>query len=237
MHNIMNNIENQVSKIYLDYKNQIEYINDIDSANQLMTLEYKKINNYIEGVIEEVKLNLYEKILKLYGIELAEKFNEYNCKMIDMKELSLNSNDIYEEVIVRKNINTKLKEDNHKKSDSDNLAVVSILSLIGGIVGGTISNSMDKSTLPGAMIGGIVGCGLGLIFSVSNSNNTKNVNNKSVNSNDTKSNSIVKEEKKLRFSPKKMLNIINKREAEAKRIIKENILQINNKYDEICRGI
>lgn len=237
MHNIMNNIENQVSKIYLDYKNQIEYINDIDSANQLMTLEYKKINNYIEGVIEEVKLNLYEKILKLYGIELAEKFNEYNFKMIDMKELSLNSSDIYEEVIVRKNINTKLKEDNHKKSDNDNLAVVSILSLIGGVVGGTISNSMDKSTLPGAIIGGIVGCGLGLVFSVSNSNSTSNTINKSVNSNTTKNNSKAKEEKKLIFSPKKMLNVINKREAEAKRIIKENILQINNKYDEICRGI
>ena len=80
--NIINNIETQVGKIYLDYKNQIEYINDIDSANQLMSLEYRKINNYLEGVIEEVRLDLYEEILKLHGIELAEKFNKCNFKII-----------------------------------------------------------------------------------------------------------------------------------------------------------
>lgn len=228
MHNIMNNIENQVSKIYLDYKNQIEYINDIDSANQLMSLEYRKINNYLEGVIEEVKLDLYEEILKLHGIELAEKFNRCNFKMIEMKEYSLKTSDIYEEVVVSNNMNTKLKEDNHKKNSNDNVAMVSVLALVGGVIGGTISNSMDKSALSGAMIGGIVGCGLGLLFSVSSSNNTSNT---------TKNNSKVKEEKKLRFSPKKMINIINKREAEAKRTIKDNIVQINNKYDEICRGI
>lgn len=228
MHNIMNNIENQVSKIYLDYKNQIEYINDIDSANQLMSLEYRKINNYLEGVIEEVKLDLYEEILKLHGIDLAEKFNRCNFKMIEMKEYSLKTSDIYEEVVVSNNMNTKLKEDNHKKNSNDNVAMVSVLALVGGVIGGTISNSMDKSALSGAMIGGIVGCGLGLLFSVSSSNNTSNT---------TKNNSKVKEEKKLRFSPKKMINIINKREAEAKRTIKDNIVQINNKYDEICRGI
>lgn len=226
--NIINNIETQVGKIYLDYKNQIEYINDIDSANQLMSLEYRKINNYLEGVIEEVKLDLYEEILKLHGIDLAEKFNRCNFKMIEMKEYSLKTSDIYEEVVVSNNMNTKLKEDNHKKNSNDNVAMVSVLALVGGVIGGTISNSMDKSALSGAMIGGIVGCGLGLLFSVSSSNNTSNT---------TKNNSKVKEEKKLRFSPKKMINIINKREAEAKRTIKDNIVQINNKYDEICRGI
>ena len=226
--NIINNIETQVGKIYLDYKNQIEYINDIDSANQLMSLEYRKINNYLEGVIEEVRLDLYEEILKLHGIELAEKFNRCNFKMIEMKEYSLKTSDIYEEVVVSNNMNTKLKEDNHKKNSNDNVAMVSVLALVGGVIGGTISNSMDKSALSGAMIGGIVGCGLGLLFSVSSSNNTSNT---------TKNNSKVKEEKKLRFSPKKMINIINKREAEAKRTIKDNIVQINNKYDEICRGI
>ena len=226
--NIINNIETQVGKIYLDYKNQIEYINDIDSANLLMSLEYRKINNYLEGVIEEVKLDLYEEILKLHGIDLAEKFNRCNFKMIEMKEYSLKTSDIYEEVVVSNNMNTKLKEDNHKKNSNDNVAMVSVLALVGGVIGGTISNSMDKSALSGAMIGGIVGCGLGLLFSVSSSNNTSNT---------TKNNSKVKEEKKLRFSPKKMINIINKREAEAKRTIKDNIVQINNKYDEICRGI
>ena len=226
--NIINNIETQVGKIYLDYKNQIEYINDIDSANQLMSLEYRKINNYLEGVIEEVRLDLYEEILKLHGIELAEKFNKCNFKMIEIKEYSLKSSDIYEEVVVSNNINIKLKEDNNKKNSNDNVAMVSALTLVGGVIGGTISTSMDKSTLSGAMIGGIVGCGLGLLFSVSSSNNTSKT---------TKNNSKVKEEKKLRFSPKKMINIINKREAEAKRTIKDNIVQINNKYDEICRGI
>lgn len=234
--NIMNNIETQVGKIYLDYKNQIEYINDIDSANQLMSLEYRKINNYLEGVIEEVKLDLYEEILKLHGIELAEKFNRCNFKMIEMKEYSLKTSDIYEEVVVSNNINTKLKEDNHKKNSNDNVAMVSVLALVGGgVIGGTISNSMDKPILSGAMIGGIVGCGLGLglLFLVSNSNST----NKSVNSNTKKNNSKAKKENKLRFSSKKMMNIINKREAEAKRTIKDNILQINSKYDEVCRGI
>lgn len=226
--NIINNIETQVGKIYLAYKNQIEYINDIDSANQLMSLEYRKINNYLEGVIEEVRLDLYEEILKLHGIELAEKFNKCNFKMIEIKKYSLKSSDIYEEVVVSNNINIKLKEDNNKKNSNDNVAMVSVLTLVGGVIGGTISTSMDKSTLSGAMIGGIVGCGLGLLFSVSSSNNTSKT---------TKNNSKVKEEKKLRFSPKKMINIINKREAEAKRTIKDNIVQINNKYDEICRGI
>ena len=193
-----------------------------------MSLEYRKINNYLEGVIEEVKLDLYEEILKLHGIDLAEKFNRCNFKMIEMKEYSLKTSDIYEEVVVSNNMNTKLKEDNHKKNSNDNVAMVSVLALVGGVIGGTISNSMDKSALSGAMIGGIVGCGLGLLFSVSSSNNTSNT---------TKNNSKVKEEKKLRFSPKKMINIINKREAEAKRTIKDNIVQINNKYDEICRGI
>lgn len=242
--NVMNNIETEVSKIYLDYKNQIEYINDIDSANQLMTLEYRKINNYLEGVIEEIKLDLYQEISKAHRIELAEKFNEYNFKKIEMNVYSLKPTDIYEEVVVSNNRNTKLKEDNHKKTSNSkknnnvNVALVSTLTLAGGAVGGTISNSMDKSILVGSIIGGIASLGLGMLFSASNINNkTSNTTNKSVNSDTTKNNFNAKEEKKLRFSSKKMINIINKREAEAKRIIKDNILQINSKYDEIRRGI
>lgn len=238
MNNIMNNVETQVSKIYLDYRNQIEYINDIDSANQLMTLEYSKINNYLDGVIEEVKLDLYQEISKVYGVELADKFNGYNFKKIEIKEYSLNQNDIYEEVIVN-NRNTKLKDDNYKKTSNSkennqvNVGLVTTLTLAGGAVGGTISNSMDKSILVGAIIGAATGFGLGILFSESNNNKTS----KSVNSIMTKNNSKEKEEKKLVFSSKKMMNIINKREVEAKKIIKDNILQINSKYNEICRGI
>lgn len=242
--NVMNNVETQVSKIYLDYKNQIEYINDIDSANQLMALEYRKINNYLDGVIEEINLDLYQEISKAHGIELAEKFNEYNFKKIEIKECSLKPIDIYEEVVLSNNRTTRLKEDNYKKTNNSkknnnvNVALVSSLTLAGGTIGATISNSMNDSKLFGAMIGGITGFGLGMLFSASNSNNkTSNTTNKSVNSATTKNNSEEKEEKKLRFSSKKMINIINKREAEAKRIIKDNILQINSKYDEICRGL
>lgn len=242
--NVMNNVETEVSKIYLDYKNQIEYINDIDSANQLMTLEYRKINNYIDGVIEEIKLDLYQEISKVHGIELAEKFNEYNFKKIEMKKCSLKPNDIYEEVVLSNNRTTGLKEDNHKKTSNSkknnnvNVALVSTLTLAGGAIGATISNSMDDSKLVGAMIGGIAGLGLGMLLSEPNSNNNaSNTTNKSVNSVKTKNNSKAKDDKKLRFSSKKMINIINKREAEAKKTIKDNILQINSKYYEICRGI
>lgn len=236
--NFINHVENEISKIYLDYKNQIEYINDIDSANQLMALEYRKVNNYIESVVEEIKLDLYQEISNVYGIELAEKFNEYNFKKIEMKECSLRSSDIYEEVLTN-NETTRLKNDNYKKTSNSkndnnvNTVLVSGLTLAGGVIGATISNYINYSKLVGAMIGGIAGLGLGILFSGENSNNT----NKSINSANIKNNSKIKYDKKLKFSPKKMINIINKREAEAKKIIKENILQVNSKYDEICRGV
>ena len=236
--NFTSNIEREISRIYLDYKNQIEYINDLDSANQLMALEYRKVNNYIESVVEEIKLDLYQEISKVYGIELAEKFNEYNFKKIEMKECELRSSDIYEEVLTN-NETTRLKNDNYKKTSNSkndnnvNTVLVSSLTLAGGVIGATISNYINYSKLVGAMVGGIAGLGLGILFSGENSNNT----NKSVNSAKSKNNSSSKYEKKLRFSPKKMINIINKREAEAKKIIKENILQVNSKYDEICRGV
>lgn len=236
--NFINHVENEISKIYLDYKNQIEYINDIDSANQLMALEYRKVNNYIESVVEEIKLDLYQEISNVYGIELAEKFNEYNFKKIEMKECSLRSSDIYEEVLTN-NETTRLKNDNYKKTSNSkndnnvNTVLVSSLTLAGGVIGATISNYINYSKLVGAMIGGIAGLGLGILFSGENSNNT----NKSINSANIKNNSKIKYDKKLKFSPKKMINIINKREAEAKKIIKENILQVNSKYDEICRGV
>lgn len=236
--NFINHVENEISKIYLDYKNQIEYINDIDSANQLMALEYRKVNNYIESVVEEIKLDLYQEISNVYGIELAEKFNEYNFKKIEMKECSLRSSDIYEEVLTN-NETTRLKNDNYKKTSNSkndnnvNTVLVGSLTLAGGVIGATISNYINYSKLVGAMIGGIAGLGLGILFSGENSNNT----NKSINSANIKNNSKIKYDKKLKFSPKKMINIINKREAEAKKIIKENILQVNSKYDEICRGV
>lgn len=237
--NFINHVETEISKIYLDYKNQIEYINDIDSANQLMALEYRKVNNYIESVIEEIKLDLYQEISNVYGIELAEKFNEYNFKKIEMKECSLRSSDIYEEVVLTNNETTRLKKDNYKKTSNSkndnnvNTVLVSSLTLAGGVIGATISNYINYSKLVGAMIGGIAGLGLGILFSGENSNNT----NKSINSDNIKNNSKIKYDKKLKFSPKKMINIINKREAEAKKIIKDNILQVNSKYDEICRGV
>lgn len=236
--NFINHVENEISKIYLDYKNQIEYINDIDSANQLMALEYRKVNNYIESVVEEIKLDLYQEISNVYGIELAEKFNEYNFKKIEMKECSLRSSDIYEEVLTN-NETTRLKNDNYKKTSNSkndnnvNTVLVGSLTLAGGVIGATISNYINYSKLVGAMIGGIAGLGLGILFSGENSNNT----NKSINSANIKNNSKIKYDKKLKFSPKKMINIINKREAEAKKIIKDNILQVNSKYDEICRGV
>lgn len=232
-YDLMNNVEIQVSNIYLDYKSQIKYINDIDSAKQLMNLEYRKINNYLEGVIEEVKLDLYQEILKTYGMELAEKFDKYNFKNIEIKEYLLKPNDIYEEVIVKDNRNAKLKEVNHKKvinekKDNNNMVLTGVLTLSGGAVGGTISNSIGKSILTGSIIGGITGFSLGMLFLVLNGkDNTTNTSNSSK----------IKEKKKLRFSSEKMINIINKREIETKKIIRDIILQITEKYNDFCRSI
>lgn len=217
---VLKNAEKRINELYNDYKDQAKYINNIESADKLMQLECKKINNYFFTVIEEISLGLSQEIANKFGVDKSEKFRNIRFFTEKVSPVTLKREDIYETITETKRVGNKIDK---KNNATRNVSIVGGGTAIGATGGWIIAEGT------GLVIGGVLGLAVGLTaVAITNSISSEN-NNK-------RENTHIVEKKVEKFNKKKLERILEEREHKSKDTITKYVMNIKKKYKEFCEG-